>query len=242
MSTDNSTSQKNRNPPNSLVYLFAAALVLTACITCPLGIGAGWFAKEMAGRWDKEDPKSAKPAAPSHPADLWTYQDFQDHLASKGWKTSRGIGEKFGGMWFRPGDGTPLKRDEIHDLESKIIPTGGLDKSFEFGDAFSIKDHGSASTAKSAVNGMRDVLQREDQLAWGKLHNPRLPRNASEAEKDSSVMPVNRPWAHCLVDQGQLQLRCSSHNDFQQELVAPTAASPFHDGALFVIRMLFQQR
>ena len=42
--------------------------------------------------------------------------------------------------------------------------------------------------------------------------------------------------------QGQLQLRCSSRNDFQQELLAPAAAPPFHYGALFVVGMLLQQR
>ena len=59
------------------------------------------------------------------------------------------------------------------------------------------------------------------------------------------VLLRDRP-ERLLIDvwqnQGQLQLRCSSRNDFQQELLAPAAAAPFHYGALFVIGMLLQQR
>jgi hypothetical protein len=48
----------------------------------------------------------------------------------------------------------------------------------------------------------------------------------------------------CLVGrsaecQGQLQLNRCARNDFQQEIIAPTAAASLHHGALLLVRMLF---
>jgi hypothetical protein len=39
--------------------------------------------------------------------------------------------------------------------------------------------------------------------------------------------------------QGQLQLNRCARNDFQQEIIAPTAAASLHHGALLLVRMLF---
>lgn len=90
---------------SSRVWVYVlAAVVLTACIMFPCGIGLGWFGK--GGTPPPVDGKvQAKGGKNNGKKDgkKWNWQDIQDHLAAKGWKTQRHVMPT--NMFFRSSEG-----------------------------------------------------------------------------------------------------------------------------------------
>jgi hypothetical protein len=102
---------------STVVYLFAGAIALTMCVSFPCGFGVGRWSNGGGAVVQLPAGKGTEsPVAKGMPAADWTWQDLQDHLASKGMKTRRGgIGNSRGGSWrdgmlFVPGEGKPLGR------------------------------------------------------------------------------------------------------------------------------------
>ena len=92
----------------------------------------------------------------------WTWQELQDHLANKGWKTSRGQGNH--GMWFFPGDGKPLARDVVTIADE----TWKTQVSGDAGRWFLAKDAGTPVAAKKEAARINDTDQ-SDVIAWNKF-------------------------------------------------------------------------
>lgn len=108
-----------------------------------------------------EAPKKTANAPSIANADNWTWQELQDYLASKGLQTSRGKGQK--GMWFKPGDGTPLE-DYLCDA-FETMDTSKLDDYRDGKGMFLAKKFSSVTLATKEAARRKD----EDQvtvLAW----------------------------------------------------------------------------
>lgn len=93
------------------LWIVGALGVLLIGGTVCLGVGvAGWWlgSRGQAGNGQG----GVKAFFGGKAADEWGWQDLQDHLASKGFKTRRGQGAK--GMWFAPGEGKPID-GKMHD-------------------------------------------------------------------------------------------------------------------------------
>jgi hypothetical protein len=99
-------------------------MVATACVTFPCGFGVGWWSKGRGAAAPLPGGNGNEgPVAKGKPAADWTWQDLQDHLASKGMKTRRGQ-KRVGEMWFVPGEGMPLGPDDFAAIKKSGLPSG----------------------------------------------------------------------------------------------------------------------
>ncbi len=96
-----------------------------------------------------------KSPSPTKPIDQWGYQDLQDHLKSKGWTTSRGLGA--GGMYFDSGDGRPLTQIQIRQL-SEFAP-----ENIPLTRIISQEDAQLLANARKVFETTIDSMTREDQ-------------------------------------------------------------------------------
>jgi hypothetical protein len=143
--------------------MVALAVVLTSVLVCPCGIAIGMWLGMMRTPAATIMGKVAdvKPAVIGKSPEDWGWQDLQDHLASKGLKTSRG--EAGGGMFFKPGDGKPL------DMISSGLSEGGNRASWmEASTAFTARQFPNTETARKSAATIKDAQQR-DVLAWGRF-------------------------------------------------------------------------
>lgn len=148
----------------SLAAIMTAAVALSLCLGFSCGVPVGWF----AGRKGADNDDDKKPLAKGkdigkvilgvkkRPEDF-NWQDLQDHLASKGLRTSRAQGSR--GMYFEEDDdGKPLERDYVREVLDTIGPQRG----------FVAKDLGTPEAAKREAARIKDVDQR-DVFAWSKF-------------------------------------------------------------------------
>lgn len=160
----------DKNPLAKYMPAAIAGVVLFGCLAFSCGSVVTWGMMRTPGGGvgvangkpgDKAPHgKSAPPV--TKPSEQWGYQDLQDHLASKGMKTSRGLARQ--GMWFCPGDGTPLSaidRSLLDDSDPYYFRPN-LPASQQ---AFVANILSSPDAAKASAAGIKDVAQR-DSFAW----------------------------------------------------------------------------
>lgn len=154
-----STAQRTSN----WVFVIIAALA-SVFLACPLGIGVGF----LIGRGTvTTDGKGAGPVPQANKADknpgvapdAWTYSSLQDHLDSKGLKTSRGSG-KLGerkGMWFARHE--KGERIVLQDEMEKFV--NHFDKKTRDSVFFFVEICVSATDAKKQAEIIGDVNQKQ---------------------------------------------------------------------------------
>jgi hypothetical protein len=146
---------------NKVAYsLLAATLAVSICC---IGIGSCvvgsicWNIASENPNWKPVEQWNGKPV------EQWNYQDIQDHLAAKGFRTDRGDGRR--GMWFMPANGTgrlTLDEQTVLDEFGPYLKINGYDW------AFLVNDLGSSANAQREVERIRDVQQR-DAIAKGRF-------------------------------------------------------------------------
>ncbi len=156
--------------------MLGAAFLAGGVLMCPCGIGAGWLMTKGASAPGKDGVKD--PPIVVNEEKGWTWQNLQDHLASKGMKTRRGQGKN--GMWYMPWPPDGAKWDPAIDQESiatiaksplASFQVKNLEEQIKFGgpafydDNFVVIDLGSATAARKRSAEIKDADQRET-LAW----------------------------------------------------------------------------
>ena len=141
----------------------AALAVASLSLSCCVGFGAGGLAgiAYWKGKTDAGDKGAGggKMSVVKSKLDAWGFQDFQDHLAAKGMKTSRGAGRYSGrqGMWFEDGDGKPIEWGFLDSLNSEPIYASMM---LSRGTVFFVEPFADATAADREVKLIKDVQQK----------------------------------------------------------------------------------